>query len=213
MAQITSFRTREVRWFQNRPIGEIHRWFNALPPTSFTREYREDRYLVLPGRRDLGVKFRENRLELKYRLAASGLQEIAPGIKGSLESWEKLGFPSTPETASSLLPEDSTATRVSVLKRRLATIIETTGGQRTFHPLGTPVTAGVQFEYTELQVRGSDWYTFGLEWLENKPVPLPAQLLAGLLSPSEFEKMYAMGYPEFLQRLLHSKGDLGIIPA
>jgi hypothetical protein len=213
MSQITSFRTREVRWFLSRPVPEVSQWFEALPPTSYTRESREDVYLVLPGRNGLGVKFRENRLELKYRLATSGSQEVVPGIEGCLESWEKLGFPSTPETASSLLPKDSTATRVSVLKRRMATMIETAGGQTTFHPLGTPVTAGVQFEYTELQVMGSDWHTLGLEWPENKEIPLPAQLLAGLLSPSAFEKMHAMGYPEFLQRLLHSKGDIGTIPA
>ena len=203
MSQITSFRTREVRWFLSRPIPEVSQWFEVLPQASYTRESREDVYLVLPGRNGLGVKFRENRLELKYRLATSGSQEVVPGIKGSLESWEKLSFPSTPEMASSFLPEGSKATRVSVLKRRMATMIETTSGQTTFHPLGTPVTAGVQFEYTELQVMGSDWHTLGLEWPGDKGVVLPAGLLAAFPAEALAKVALSMGYPEFLQRLIH----------
>ena len=204
MSKITSFMTGEVRWFLNRPIPEARRWFETLPPTSYTRESRTDIYLVLPGRSDLGVKFRENRLELKYRLGEHLAKEIAPGIIGCLESWEKLGFPSSQEITSSLLPGDSRTVRVPVLKRRLVTVIETTGTQTTFHPLGKPGAAGVQFEYTELQVLGSDWYTLGMEWPENKSITLPAGLLSDLLVGSVLEAPTSMGYPEFLQRMVYS---------
>jgi hypothetical protein len=207
MSQITSFRTREVRWFLNRPIPGVSQWFETLPQASYTRESREDVYLVLAGRKGLGVKFRENRLELKYRLGASRLQEVAPGIRGAMETWEKLGFPATPEIASSILPEDSTATRVAVLKERMATIIETTSARPTFQPLGIPVEAGVQFEYTRLQILGSKWYTLGLEWAGDKGTVLPSELLSHLLAESGLEVKASMGYPEFLGRILHSRED------
>ena len=88
MSEILSFRTREVRWFVDHPVPQVQRWFEELPPTSYTRESREDIYLVLPGRSDLGLKFRENRLELKFRLGEPQLGAIAPGINGAFESWE-----------------------------------------------------------------------------------------------------------------------------
>ena len=178
-----------------------------MPPTSYTRESRTDIYLVLPGRSDLGVKFRENRLELKYRLGEHLAKEIAPGIIGCLESWEKLGFPLTPEIRDSVLPEGSEAIRIPVSKRRLATMIETTGVRESFHPLGTPITAGVQFEYTELQALGSAYYTIGLEWAEDKGTILPTELLSHLLAESALEVKASMGYPEFLKRILHSGAD------
>mgnify|MGYP000349671027 FL=1 len=62
MTEITSFTTREVRWFLEQPVPEAGHWFEALPKNAYTRESREDVYLVLPGRADLGLKFRENRL-------------------------------------------------------------------------------------------------------------------------------------------------------
>ncbi|MEJ2584749.1 MAG: hypothetical protein P8Z38_06815 [Robiginitalea sp.] len=205
MSLITSFRTREVRWFLKEPFHKADRWFEKLPSSSCTLESREDIYLVLPGRNDLGVKFRESRLELKYRLEESGPQEIAPGITGTFESWEKLGFPSDPESMASALPVDSRASRMPVLKRRRATIIGTKGTTETFHPLGTPVEAGVQFEYTELQVFGSSWLTVGLEWSDAAGVTLPERFLSGLLSSEVFKVSSSMGYPEFLRRMLRQK--------
>ncbi len=209
MSEITGFRTREVRWFLNRPIPEAAHWFGPLPPGAHTRESREDVYLVLPDRNDIGVKFRENKLELKYRLKAHGPQEVLPGIRGSLESWEKLGFPSTPNSTASNLPEGSRATRVPVLKQRLASILEQTDAGAVFHSLGTPVLAGVQFEYTKLEVLGSDWYTLGLEWPEDNEVALPTALLSDLLAPCGLAADSSMGYPEFLQRVVRDQAIPG----
>ena len=205
MTEITSFKTREVRWFLEQPVPEAGRWFEALPRASYTLESREDVYLVLPGRTDLGVKFRENRLELKYRFGNSTTAEIAPGMTGVLESWEKLGFPTTPEIANSVLPEGSHASRIPVLKRRRATLMKTDGETVTFNPLGTPVTAGIQLEYTELQVLGASWYTLGLEWPPDKGISFPAGLIASLKGAAKLEAGMSMGYPGFLQRIGHFK--------
>lgn len=207
MAQITSFKTREVRWFLKESLPGAARWFAKLPPTSCTRESREDIYLVLPGRTDLGIKFRENRLELKYRLGNSTAKEIVPGITGVFESWEKLSFPSTPEVAASVLPEGSSASRIPVLKRRTATLIETAGDPVTYNPLGTPVAAAIQLEYTELQVLGASWHTLGLEWPADKDFAFPARLFSDLVGCARFEVNTSMGYPEFLKRIVYSKED------
>lgn len=205
MSQITSFRTREVRWFINHPCAEISNWFDKLPLVEHTRESREDIYLVLPGRKDLGIKFRESRLELKYRLGDPQSGSIGSGITGSFESWEKLGFQSNPEISSAPLPEGSKACRVPVRKQRLATQVEQTGTAVKCHPLETEVQNSVQLEYTRLHVFGSYWYTVGLEWPYIQGISLPAGLLSGLLPATLFDLKSSMGYPEFLQGLLRPK--------
>ena len=202
MSEILSFRTREVRWFLDHPVPQIQRWFEELPPTAYTRESREDIYLVLPGRNDLGLKFRENRLELKFRLGDPQPGSIAPGLTGAFESWEKLGLQTTPEISTAALPATSEALRLPAKKRRLATQIQQTGGGITYHPLGIEIPQSVQLEYTELYVYGSDWYTIGLEWADMQGISLPAGLLSGILSPTVFERKSSMGYPEFLQKRL-----------
>lgn len=205
MPEITSFRTREVRWFLNHPCLEIGRWFEELPSACYTRESREDSYLVLPGIRDLGIKFREDRLELKYRLGEPRSGEIAPGILGYFESWEKLGLLSNLETRAFELQAGSEAHRIPALKQRVATQIVEAGSGEKFYPLGAPVTKGVQLEYTRLQVLGSDWYTVGLEWPDMQGISLPARLLSGVLPAPLLELKSSMGYPEFLHRLLSQK--------
>jgi hypothetical protein len=202
MSEILSFRTREVRWFVDHPVPQVQRWFEELPPTSYTRESREDIYLVLPGRNDLGLKFRENRLELKFRLGEPQLGAIAPGINGAFESWEKLGLQSSPEISTATLPAASEALRLPVKKRRWATQIEQTGSDMTYHPLGIEIPQSVQLEYTGLHLLGSDWYTIGLEWADMQGISLPAGLLSRILSSTVFDRKSSMGYPEFLQKRL-----------
>lgn len=207
MSQIFSFRTREVRWFVNKPVLEVPGWFEKLPSTAFTRESREDIYLVLPDRTDLGVKFREDRLELKYRLGDPQSGVIAPGISGYFETWEKLGFQSTREVSSAELPDIGKALRLPVKKCRWATKIEQTDTGVKYHPVGTKVKHSVQLEYTELQVFGSDWYSIGLEWPDMPEISLPVRLLSGILTSTVFDLKSSMGYPEFLQKMLRQEGS------
>jgi hypothetical protein len=154
------------------------------------------------------VKFRENRLELKYRSGNPTTAEIAPGMTGVIESWEKLGFPTTPEMATSVLPEGSHASRIPVLKRRMATLMETAGETMALKPLGTPVIAGIQLEYTEVQALGACWFTLGLEWPGDKGIAIPAGMVSDLTGSAILEAGTSMGYPEFLQRIGHLKDGL-----
>jgi hypothetical protein len=60
---------REVRWFLTGPVSSQARtWFDGLPGENVKQSYpRQDIYLVIPNRDDLGLKVREGRLEIKTR--------------------------------------------------------------------------------------------------------------------------------------------------
>ena len=96
--------TLEVRWFLPGPLAEsgsgVEGWFRSHPvfgaaPVAWTPAppaWRQDRYLLMPSHGDMGIKWREGRLEIKGREAALGHQLFAPGIEGWSERWLKWSY-------------------------------------------------------------------------------------------------------------------------
>jgi len=87
--------TKEIRWFLEGPApSEAWAWFDGLPGKNRTAAYpRQDIYLAVPGRDDLGLKLREGRLEIKVRSAAqTGVRLLGGRISGTCEDWEKFAW-------------------------------------------------------------------------------------------------------------------------
>jgi hypothetical protein len=100
--------TLEVRWFCPGPLAEngsvLEDWFRRRPtydgggkpaPIAWAPPlpaWRQDRYLVVPGHDDMGVKWREGQFEIKGREAALGHQVFAPAIEGWCERWFKWSY-------------------------------------------------------------------------------------------------------------------------
>ncbi len=81
--------TCEMRWFFDGQLpDEAARWFGG----GRAAPWREDRYLVLPGVADMGIKRREGRLDIKGRTAVLGDHVVAPGIEGYAERWGKWSY-------------------------------------------------------------------------------------------------------------------------
>lgn len=78
--------TIELRWFYPGMIpADIEKWFpqNCLP------EKREDWYLYAPGCDYLGIKLRQERLEIKWRKAELGVLRFGELVEGNAEKWGK----------------------------------------------------------------------------------------------------------------------------
>jgi hypothetical protein len=99
--------TLEVRWFfPGSPAGGgagVEGWFRSRPrygggdepaPLAWAPPpgWRQDRYLVVPGQDDMGIKWREGRLEIKGLEAALGKRMFAPAIEGRCERWLKWSY-------------------------------------------------------------------------------------------------------------------------
>jgi hypothetical protein len=100
--------TLEVRWFCPGPFAEnesaLEAWFRSRPTYESGGKparlawapappaWRRDRYLVVPGHDDMGIKWREGRLEIKGREVALGHQAFAPAIEGRCERWLKWSY-------------------------------------------------------------------------------------------------------------------------
>ena len=100
--------TLEVRWFFPGPLAEtgagVKSWFRSRPRYDRPDEpapiawdpappaWRQDRYLLIPDQDDMGIKWREGRLEIKAREAALDFTRFAPAIEGVCERWLKWSY-------------------------------------------------------------------------------------------------------------------------
>jgi len=83
---------REMRWFLPGVVPpEARAWFENLPGDHVVAAYpREDIYLIVPGRDDLGPKIREGRFEIKIRDARHESPVVASEhVIGIAEDWTK----------------------------------------------------------------------------------------------------------------------------
>jgi hypothetical protein len=98
------YSTFEVRWFFAGPAeAGVEDWFRGRlldgsghgSPITWQPEppaWRRDRYLRIPAAADMGIKWREGRLEIKGREATLGCHIFGPEIEGVVERWLKWSF-------------------------------------------------------------------------------------------------------------------------
>ena len=184
--------TFEIRWFCKEPHRGLRQFFDQRTPGQATLEERTDDYL-LTGREDIGVKFREGRLEIKTRNTIPGPRRIGI-LEGVLEEWTKRGF----------MPPDGAFSHgdsgwVSVCKRRWATLYSPSENGAEYQPLSDTVPKGVQLEYTELNIGRDLWYTVALEWPSQVDIPVAGLPFVRVLEDGNLDPELSMGYPMFLK--------------
>lgn len=144
----TAITTIELRWFYPGTIAtEVERWFQEDCPGEKLEspEEREDVYLYLPECEYLGIKLRQEKLEIKWRKAELGVLRFAQGLEGKAERWAK--WSCEDPTKESFLPADVVGKPwVSVQKVR---------SQRRYQDCNV--------ELTHLSVRGDAWWSLGFE--------------------------------------------------
>jgi len=100
-----AFETLEVRWFFDGALtqlaSEVEVWFRTAPsfgavkmgePLDWSKNWRHDRYALVPGANDMGMKMREGRLEIKGRIECFGLECFTEHVQGLTERWAKWSY-------------------------------------------------------------------------------------------------------------------------
>ncbi|CAA9562187.1 hypothetical protein AVDCRST_MAG81-902 [uncultured Synechococcales cyanobacterium] len=158
--------TAELRWFYSgiMPIS-INEWFthdcpgeHLTPPTQ-----REDLYLTTPGCECLGIKLRQDHLEIKWRQSGLGVWELVYGLAGQAEQWVKWICEPSPDK---ILPEANlTKGRwISVTKVRSQRKYEVLSDQSLIAvAIEQPVNLGCTVELTKLKVAGNTWWSLAFE--------------------------------------------------
>lgn len=95
------YESLEVRWFFDGALAaDVEAWYagggsaDGGPTGPLWPDHgRTDRYLVLPGVDDLGIKLRDGRFEFKGRVGDFGVRSFADGNHGRTEHWVKWSHP------------------------------------------------------------------------------------------------------------------------
>ena len=213
----------ELRWFLEdaavRP-SSLRRWFRGQEvgrarPLAPMVDRRPDLYLLAGCARDVGIKWREGRLEIKGRREGLGTRSFDGGHEGSVERWLKwsLGQGRGPRRMRVL--EDLAATKpywFRVEKSRLLRKIEarTNGLLMEVPAKRRDVSQGVSVELTRVRCRMGVWWSIAFEGFPDGAIrPETLDRVAGAflisLDGVRLEARHSLSYPEWIQeRLSHA---------
>jgi len=166
--------TAELRWFYpGTTPAAVKGWFEAeaLGPPPSPTESREDLYLEADCP-DLGLKLREERLELKLRRRQLGAWRISeawapPGgsrVVGEAGQWSKWSCEDS--SGQPLLPEAALAqgSWIPVQKARSQRKYRIKAGHAPIAESGTiGIERGCTLEITALQLQGASWWSLAFE--------------------------------------------------
>ncbi len=157
----------EVRWFFAGALDEtapglvdwFGRHYRALGRPGervpeWPSAWRDDRYLVLPGVDDMGIKTREGRLEIKGRTDDFGRCDFAAGVRGRVQAWAKWSYALDSGRGVERVfaaPGDSAGEIVRVDKKRLLLPVELTIDEAAGTALDPP---GVGIELVRARLGG-----------------------------------------------------------
>jgi hypothetical protein len=191
--------TCEMRWFLDGALpGEVERWLQGGGQTT-APTWREDRYLILPGVADMGIKEREGRVDIKGRLAVLGHHAIAPEIEGVAERWCKWTCGAAIAERLGSFQDGAIVVGKGRVQRHF--LLDSDG--RTQRTAQRDLTQrGFSLELTRIRLPAGDHWSLGIE-----AAPDDAALLADLLAalsrvlqgfPMPLPPARSMSYPAWL---------------
>lgn len=172
--------SQEVRWFFEGDVNRhqsLKHWFETAKPIPQSLdvgppEWKErlnnepDVYLLIPGSDDMGIKWREGKLQIKGRVSALGTQVFSDRHQGNVEHWVKWSYGNLPNSYQrGSLKEQTDLITVSVQKVRALRKIRldplTWNAQEV--DVRTPIDQGLELELTDLAVTGKRYCSLAFE--------------------------------------------------
>ena len=150
----------EARWFMRGTVPkEALDWIQRWECAGSAPEERDDHYLCLPGATSLGVKLRDGRFEVKRRDIDMGLVPLGDRVAGRLALWRKWSFKLEGDSGKKA-PDGYW---ITIEKERYLRKYEIVNDSlKAVEPNKFPV-RGCTVELTQLQVRGTTWWSLGFE--------------------------------------------------
>jgi hypothetical protein len=205
--------TYEVRWFYSGNIPEnIESWFKhscLLSPTKLP-EKREDVYLYTPKCDYLGIKLRQEGLEIKWRDPASNTMHFGSLVKGNVEKWKKWRCLDSTGESFSLQQINNNPVWIRVGKVRYSQLYQVT--EKTPQPASTDIDVenGCSLELTNIEINGNKWWSIALEAFgEDRNLKDNLHVTADFVFSSydlfPLESTNSYGYPNLLELAVGSK--------
>lgn len=159
--------SNELRWFYPGRIPEdIKVWFQqqCLVDQAQTPEKRADVYLYVPESDFLGIKLRQDNLEIKWRTAELGVLSFGEQVAGKAEKWSK--WTCSDRTGANFQPATvfHNPAWISVEKIRYLQAYQVLA-DCSVQPVVNEesIDNGCSLEITQLLIQDSTWWSLALE--------------------------------------------------
>jgi hypothetical protein len=165
------FPTAEVRWFFRGPIPPyVEAWFRWGQGRVEQEPGREDRYLQLADIDSLGIKLREDRIEIKQRVGQQSLVRFHERVAGIVEHWRKWSFELAESGSALSSAAVPAASWIPVRKeRRLRRYRVADDGDAVALSSSAPPDRGCELELTSVDVAGGPGGRWPSKPLESHP--------------------------------------------
>jgi hypothetical protein len=175
--------TTELRWFAAGPLPDaLNTWFEKSAWGSYAQsqpssETRTDRYLCLPCE-FLNVKFRQGKLEAKWRQAVVETLILPQGSQGQLERWVKWSDQVVAEEdwLSQAIADSGDWVEVHKVRSQRFFSVDPESNQVTMSD--QPPHNGCSAELTELEVQQQAWWSLAFEAVGQIPQPQTLKRIA-----------------------------------
>lgn len=189
-----SYTTYEARWFINGAIpADFETWFkqNCLADSSKQPEQRTDIYLYASGNDFVGIKLRQGRLEIKWRISELGAMQFGNSVVGKVEKWSK--WMCSDSTGEAFLPSqvENSSTWLKVNKIRYS---------QQFDNNIDNIKNRCNVELTLLQVNNNIWWSVALEANELDNLCATANYLFNDYKGFVLQLNDSFAYPNWLGR-------------
>ena len=197
------FSTKEIRWFFHTEVQSISNWFEENGYTFENTEARTDYYLTVIEKEDIGIKLRENNIEVKHRTKRSEKEKLTNQAEGYFEKYVKWSFSSAEDDSlTHEITKEEKYDWLPVRKERLGfKLKKDVHGNIIRVGLDEYPSFGCQIEYTRLKIKDEVKFTFALEWFGEEELNFDLSLLSEILGKHELQTEDSMGYAEFLKDL------------
>jgi hypothetical protein len=197
------FYSAEIRWFSEER-DKLYSIYDSLNGISKPDPKRIDYYLNVVSE-NAGIKIREKKHEIKTKLVSDTEHPL-----GNLETWVKW---SSKQVGSSILDFVDPALMndwTAIEKNRFKKKYEVLQNGKVI-PNNGNLNDGCGVEFTDLNIDGKEYFTFGLEsfaFIDNKGNQNPDKVLPNLrlvldylkLSNQKLQDLDCSSYPKFLKR-------------
>jgi hypothetical protein len=200
----------ELRWFYRQQLpAEVKDWFCSAKLCKEEATTRTDQYLVFPGSNEVGAKVRDGiQLEIKTRTKMPEPFSLATGATvGRRDAWMKWKLQDSAVAGRLATLEAGSPHWVTVIKKRWLRKfrVDPAGNIEETNPDATE-DERCRAELTELDVRGSHWWTLAFDSFGpgNRAAELEQvarHFLKMLPHGLALTERDSMAYPEWLNRL------------
>jgi hypothetical protein len=170
MTKTIPFASHEVRWFFEGKTNQhesLRHWFETITPIQKhpgvgPPEWKDrlddqpDVYLLVPGSDDMGIKWREGKLQIKGRVSCLGTQVFCGRHQGVVERWVRWSYANTPTSYQRLFVAGKEMDLVTVSVRKTCALrkvrLDIISGEAQEVDANTIVDRGLGFGLTDLDL-------------------------------------------------------------